>query len=320
MFNKTKIIATIGPASRSQSEMRAMISAGADVFRINGSYEDPVRHAKTIATIRTSSAREKAATAVLLDLPGPKFRLGQLTPNEYRLKAGSTVKLACGRKVQKADFIPVPDTTIARSVKPGNRIFINDGIVELRVLEVKGNIVSCRVKAGGPIRSGKGLNLPRVPLKLPSLTKRDRELAAMAIKQDVDYVGLSFVRSAANIKALRSIFKKKAPHIRIVAKIEKPEALDDLDNIIDVADAVMVARGDLGIEMPFDQIPLIQRHILGRCMAAGKPSITATQMLESMVTSSRPTRAEASDVAQAVWEGTDAVMLSEETSVGVDPP
>ena len=296
-----------------------MISAGADVFRINGSYEDPAHHAKTIATIRTAAAREKAATAVLLDLPGPKFRLGQLTPNEYRLKAGSTVKLACGRKVQKADLIPVPDTTIARSVKPGNRIYINDGIVELRVLEVKGDIVSCRVKAGGPIRSGKGLNLPRVPLKLPSLTKRDRELAAMAIKQDVDYVGLSFVRSASNIKALRAIFKKKAPHIRIVAKIEKPEALDDLDNIIDVSDAVMVARGDLGIEMPFDQIPLIQRHILSRCMAAGKPSITATQMLESMVNSSRPTRAEASDVAQAVWEGTDAVMLSEETSVGVNP-
>ena len=319
MFNKTKIIATIGPASRSQSEMRAMIRAGADIFRINGSYEDPVHHAKTIAAIRTASAREKASTAVLLDLPGPKFRLGQLTPNEYRLKTGTTVTLACGRKEQKADLIPVPDTTIARSVKPGNTIFINDGIVELKVLEVKGNIVRCRVKEGGPIRSGKGLNLPRIPLKLPSLTKRDRLLAHMAIKEDVDYVGLSFVRSAANIKTLHAIFKKKAPHIRIVAKIEKPEALDDLDNIIDVSDAVMVARGDLGIEMPFDQIPLIQRHILKQCMAAGKPAITATQMLESMVTSSRPTRAEASDVAQAVWEGTDAVMLSEETSIGVNP-
>jgi len=319
MFNKTKIIATIGPASRSLSEMRAMISAGANIFRINGSYEDPVHHAKTIATIRSASAREKASIGALVDLPGPKFRLGQLNPNEYRLKSGTTVTLACGRKTQKSDLIPVPDTTIARSVKPGNKIFINDGLVELRVMGVKGNIVTCKVKAGGPIRSGKGLNLPRVPLKLPSLTKRDRELAHMAIKEDVDYVGLSFVRSASNIKALRNIFKKKAPHIRIVAKIEKPEALDDLDNIIDAADAVMVARGDLGIEMPFDEIPLIQRHIHQRCMAAGKPSITATQMLESMVSSSRPTRAEATDVAQAVWEGTDAVMLSEETSVGVDP-
>jgi pyruvate kinase len=319
MFNKTKIIATIGPASRSQSEMRAMISAGADVFRINGSYEDPAHHAKTTSTIRSAAARERTSTAVLVDLPGPKFRLGQLEPNEYSLKSGSTVTLACGRKTQKNDLIPVPDMTIARSVKPGNTVFINDGIVALRVLEVKGSIITCKVKAGGPIRSGKGLNLPRVELKLPSLTKRDRELAHMAIKEDVDYVGLSFVRSASNIKALRAIFRKKADHIRIVAKIEKPEALDDLDNIIDAADAIMVARGDLGIEMPFDQIPLIQRHILRRCMAAGKPAITATQMLESMVSSSRPTRAEATDVAQAVWEGTDAVMLSEETSVGVNP-
>jgi pyruvate kinase len=158
-----------------------------------------------------------------------------------------------------------------------------------------------------------------VPLALPSLTPRDRELAHMAIKEDVDYVGLSFVRSAKDIKTLRNLLKKRAAHIGIVAKIEKPEALDDLDNIIDVSDAIMVARGDLGIEMPFDQIPLIQRRILERCMAAGKPAITATQMLESMVHASRPTRAEATDVAQAVWEGTDAVMLSEETSIGINP-
>jgi pyruvate kinase len=213
----------------------------------------------------------------------------------------------------------VPDRTIARSVKPGNTVFINDGLVELRVLKVKGMEVRCQVRTSGPIRSGKGLNLPRVPLTLPSLTSRDRELAAMAIREDVDYVGLSFVRSAKNIKDLRTIFKKKAQHIGIIAKIEKPEALDELDNIIDVSDAIMVARGDLGIEMPFDRIPVIQKDIIERCTAAGKPVITATQMLESMVSSSRPTRAEATDVALAVWEGTDAVMLSEETSIGINP-
>jgi pyruvate kinase len=296
-----------------------MIRAGVDVFRINGSYEDPAHHAKTIGRIRNVSHGKHTSTAVLVDLPGPKFRLGQLSPNETTLKKGAHVSLICGNSAQKDSRIPVPDRAIARSVKPGNTVFINDGLVELRVLEVKGMEVRCQVKAGGPIRSGKGLNLPRVPLKLPSLTPRDREMAAMAIRQDADYVGLSFVRSAKNIKDLRSIFKKKASHIGIIAKIEKPEALDDLDNIIDVSDAIMVARGDLGIEMPFDQIPIIQKHIIQRCTAAGKAVITATQMLESMVSSSRPTRAEATDVALAVWEGTDAVMLSEETSVGINP-
>ncbi len=317
--NKTKIIATVGPASRSRSTLRAMIRAGVDVFRINGSYETAQRHAAAIDMIRRTARSEQQPTAILLDLPGAKFRLGALSPQEFRLRAGADVLLLCGASEQRDERIPIPDRRIAQALKPGSTMFINDGIVELRVLGVKGAEVRCRVRSGGPIRSGKGINLPRIPLALPSLTARDRELTLMAIEEGVDYVGLSFVRSSKDIKALRSLFKRRAPHIGIVAKIEKPEALDDLDNIIDVSDAVMVARGDLGIEMPFDQIPLIQRRILNSCISAGKPSITATQMLESMVHASRPTRAEATDVAQAVWEGTDAVMLSEETSIGINP-
>lgn len=317
--NKTKIIATVGPASRTKTELGAMIRAGVDIFRINGSYEDPEHHAKTIELIRSVARHMGKPVAVLVDLPGPKFRLGKLKQTEMTLKSGTTVTLHFGQSTQSEAQIPVPNKGIARSLKPGHTVFINDGIVALKVLKVKGNRVSCKVTAGGAIRSGKGLNLPRVPLELPSLTPRDRELARMAARVGVDFVGLSFVRSAKNIKDLRSIFKRSAPHIGIVAKIEKPEALDELDAIIEASDAIMVARGDLGIEMPFDQIPVIQRHILKRCIAEGKPAITATQMLESMVNSSRPTRAEATDVAGAVWEGTDAVMLSEETSIGVNP-
>lgn len=319
MWNKTKIVATVGPASRSATELKALVQAGVDVFRINGAYENVESHAKTIALMRKVAHQQKRHVAILLDLPGPKFRLGKLTQTTMKLKAGQEVTLACGASVQRGDRIPIPVSNLQRSLKPGNTVFINDGIVELKVLKVTGREVHCRVKAGGEIRSGKGLNLPRVPLKVPSLTTRDRKLAKLAVREGLDYVGLSFVRSAGNVKALRRILRSNSRHIGIVAKIEKPEALDELDEIIKVSDAVMVARGDLGIEMPFDQIPLIQRHILRKCLAAGKPTITATQMLESMVKSSRPTRAEATDVAQAVWEGTDAVMLSEETSVGINP-
>lgn len=319
MWNRTKIIATVGPASRSFTELRAMIRAGVDIFRLNGAYEDVAHHAKTISLIRRAAKRERATIAILLDLPGPKFRLGTLKQKTMRLKSGATVTLICGKGEQTDNRIPVPSMAVHRSIKPGNTIFINDGIVALRVLKKRGREIHCKVKAGGEIRSGKGINLPRVPLKIPALTARDRELAKLAIKKDVDYVALSFVRSASNIVALRNLLKKSAPHIGIIAKIEKPEALDELDPIIDASDAIMVARGDLGIEMPYHQIPSIQRVIIKRCIAAGKPSITATQMLESMVNAARPTRAEATDVALAVWEGTDAVMLSEETSIGINP-
>ncbi len=317
-FNRTKIVATIGPASRSQTVLMAMASAGVDLFRLNGAYETPAAHRRTIKIIRHVEERHRAPIGILLDLPGPKHRLGMLLTPTAILKRGEVVSLACGKTRQTDARLPVPDVSIAHAVKPGHTIFIADGLIALRVLRVRGHDVECRVANGGEIKSGKGINLPRVPLAVGSLTTRDRELARLALAGGIDYVGLSFVRTAQNMKDLRRLLRR-APQVGLIAKIEKPEALDDLDNIIDVADAIMIARGDLGIEMPFDQVPLIQRHILERCQRAGKPAITATQMLTSMVTAARPTRAEAADVAQAVWQGTDAVMLSEETSVGVDP-
>ncbi|MBT3181252.1 MAG: pyruvate kinase [Deltaproteobacteria bacterium] len=318
-WNKTKIVATIGPASSSKVELKALIQAGVDLIRINGAHGSFDEHEMIISRARSVANSLGVTVGVLLDLPGPKIRLGELKLESIILKKGQTVTLACGKSKQKADEIPVPDKFIARAVKKGSQIFINDGIVEVKVLSISGSDIQCKVVAGGEIRSRKGLNLPRVKLPIPSLTKKDKGLLSFAIKQDVDYLGLSFVRSAKNVKDLKGILKKKAPHIGVIAKIEKPEALDEIDEIIAVSDAVMVARGDLGIEMPFDKIPLIQRRILHLCRMTGTPTITATQMMESMVHSARPTRAEASDIAMAVWEGTDAVMLSEETSIGQNP-
>jgi len=229
------------------------------------------------------------------------------------------IVLACGETKQIDDRIPMPDRFIARAVKKGGRIFVNDGIVELKVKSVTCDDIECSVVSGGEIRSRKGVNLPHAKLPIPALTKRDKELLEFALKEGIDYLGLSFVRSASHVKTLKKIIDKKSPHVGIIAKIEKPEALDDLDDIIKAADGIMIARGDLGIEMPFDQVPVLQRRILRRCLHFGKPAIIATQMMESMVTSTRPTRAEATDIASAIWGGTDAVMLSEETSIGKNP-
>lgn len=316
--NNTKIVATIGPASAKKSELAAMIRAGADCMRINGAHGDLKEHRATIRLIREVARKLKQPIAILVDLPGPKFRVGKLLREPVLLGRGQRVTLACGKSVQSNTKIPVP-SNIHRSVKKGDTIFINDGIVELRAVAIRGSDIECTVNAAGEILSHKGINLPGTKLSAPSLTAQDKKILAMAITEDVDYVALSFVRSAKNIIALRKILKHRAPHIGIIAKIEKPEALYDLDNIIDASDAIMVARGDLGIEVPFNKLPVIQRHILHKCLLAGKPSITATQMLESMITANKPTRAEATDVAEAVWEGSDAVMLSAETSVGKNP-
>ena len=318
-WNKTKIIATIGPASSHKRELSSLAAEGVDIFRINGAHGTLKDHKKTIARIREVSAGRRDPVAILIDLPGPKFRVGKLIREPINLKSGAIVVLECGKTTQTGSEIPVPYKALHKSLKAGSKIFINDGIVELKVLKIKGRVITCKVVSGGPVSTKKGINLPLAKLNVPSLTSRDKEILNFAIREDVDYIALSFVRSAKDIIALKRIIKRRAPHIGVIAKIEKPEALRDLDNIIAVSDAIMVARGDLGIEMPFDQIPLIQKDILRRCLIAKKPSITATQMLESMVSSKKPTRAEATDVAGAVWDGSDAVMLSAETSVGANP-
>ncbi|HQH80885.1 MAG TPA: pyruvate kinase [bacterium] len=317
--NRTKIVATIGPASNSRRVMRAMISAGADIFRINGAHGDSKEHKEVIDLIRSVAKSMKAPIGILFDLPGPKIRLGELLQESVQLKKGRSVVLVCGKKRAPAGQIPVQDKFVARAVKSGSRIFINDGIVELKVMKVYGSYIECKVIVGGEIRSRKGINLPNIKLPIPTLTPKDRKLLDFAIKNEVDYVGLSFVRNAANVKYMKNLLARRAPEIGIISKIEKPEALLELKEIIKLSDAVMIARGDLGVEMPFDKIPTIQKMIIESCRALCKPAITATQMMESMVSSLRPTRAEATDVAMAVWEGTDAVMLSEETSIGWNP-
>ncbi len=318
LWNKTKIIATVGPASANKKELRSMIVAGADVIRINGAHGDLKEHKAIISLIRQVAKSLNQPTAILIDLPGPKYRVGKLASDSILLKDGKSVTLICGKSVQDSRDIPVPHK-IQKAVRRGSHIFINDGSVELVVKNVRGSRIECIVKSGGEIKSNKGINLLRAKLDAPSLTSTDKLILKMAVAEGVDFVALSFVRSSKNITALRNLLRKKARYIKIIAKIEKPEALDDIDDIIDVSDAIMIARGDLGIEMPFDKIPAIQREILSKCLRAGKPTITATQMLESMITSSRPTRAEATDVASAIWQGTGAVMLSAETSIGKNP-
>lgn len=318
-WNKTKIIATIGPASANRKMLRQILLAGADIIRINGAHAQVDEHRKTIHLIRSVGAKANFPAAILFDLPGPKIRVGSLKDETMRLKPGSDVTLICGKKDQVDEKIPIPMKQIAKGLKKGSKIFMNDGIIELSVTSIRGNEIDCRVRAGGELRSRKGVNLPLAKLDIPSLTTKDKKLLNMAVEEKVDYIGLSFVRSSLNVIALRKIVERKNPEIKIIAKIEKPEALEDIDNIIKAADAIMIARGDLGIEVPLHKVPLIQKKIHYKCHMAGKPSITATQMLESMVESKRPTRAEAADIANAVWEGSDAIMLSEETSIGKYP-
>lgn len=318
-WNKTKIVASVGPASNRRKVLRNMLLAGADVLRLNGAHGTFDELKSAIKLIRSVTGRENFPAAILLDLPGPKIRVGKLKYEPLAVKTGNILTLHCGRYSQVKSEIPIPMKQMARGLRKGSKIFLNDGIIELRVLSINGLEVECKVMAGGELRSHKGVNLPDAKLDIPSLTPKDRKLLDLAIKERVDYIGLSFVRSAANITALKKILSRRAPEIKVIAKIEKPEALADIDNIIRVSDAVMVARGDLGIEVPFDRVPIIQKDILMKCHLAGKPTITATQMLESMVDSKRPTRAEATDIANAVWEGTDAIMLSEETSIGKYP-
>ncbi len=317
-WSRTKIVATVGPACLSKKVLLEMIKSGVSVFRLNGAHGDLAQHQKVINNIRQLSKQYKTSTAILMDLPGPKYRLGDLKEDSIELKKDQLIVLACKKNKQTDSRIPVSQG-IHSALKKGDRIFLNDGLVGLTVKNIKGFDVTCAVNAEGEIRSRKGINLPGVSLKVGALTEKDKKILNFAIKAKVDFVGLSFVRKAEHVKTVKNILRRNKAQINVIAKIEKPEALDNIDSIIEVADAIMVARGDLGIEIAFPKLPLIERDILRRCMIAGKPAITATQMLESMVNSRRPTRAEATDVAEAVWTGSDAVMLSEETAIGINP-
>lgn len=314
-LRRTKIVATLGPAADSAAAIAALVEAGMDGARLNFSHGTQAEHAARISRVRMAQAAAGRPLAVIADLQGPKLRIGDL-PAPLHLAAGSEIVVAPAESARPGD-LPVNPAVIGEVLLPGHDVLIDDGRIRLCVASVDGGRARCRVIVGGTVLSHKGVNLPGVELPIPSLTEKDIADLRFALAHDVDFVALSFVRCAADVLALRALVAAAGSSARIIAKIEKPEAVADLDAILQAADAVMVARGDLGVEIGPAEVPLVQKRIIAQALLAGKPVITATQMLETMIASPEPTRAEASDVANAILDGTSAVMLSGETAVGV---
>lgn len=315
---KTKIVCTLGPASTDEGTIRKMISAGMDVARINLSHGTHEEHRGRIRSVRAAAEREKKIVAVLGDLGGPKIRLGEVQ-GLIELKAGKRFVLTTRTVTGNAEVVSVNYPGIPNDVRPGDPILLADGALELKVVEKTKTDVVCDIIVGGVISSRKGVNLPGTRLKISAVTDKDRVDIAFAVKEKLDYIAVSFVRRAQDVLDARTALEQNAASIPIISKIEKPEALTALEDIIDVSDGIMVARGDLGVEIPLERVPVVQKEIIRKTRMLGKPVITATQMLRSMVEQSRPTRAETTDVANAIIDGTDAVMLSEETAVGRYP-
>ena len=316
---RTKIVCTIGPASSSPDVMRSLIRAGMGVARINFSHGDHATHAQSIATLRQIAEQENCLVAVMADLQGPKLRVGEIEGGAVELREGDVVTLTLHSRPGVADEIPVPHPELLRDLRVGQTVLLDDGRLELVVVRAGEGSLKCRVVAGGQLISRKGINVPGAALSFSALTPKDREEAAFALEQGVDFFALSFVRRAADVRELRQFLRGKGACASIIAKIEKPEALSVFDAILAEADGIMVARGDLGVETPAEEVPFHQKRIIRACNQAGKPVITATQMLQTMIEHSRPTRAEASDIVNAILDGTDAVMLSGETAVGRYP-
>jgi pyruvate kinase len=314
VIRRTKIVATLGPASGTRAQVEALLEAGANVIRINASHGTPEQRGRWIELVRDVARQRGAAVAILLDLQGPRIRVGEL-PTPVQLEPGAEVVLA-PEDVAGGGDLPTTYDALAEDARVGTMILLNDGLLSLQVTAIDPPRVRARVVDGGELTSHKGMNLPDVQVSAPTLTDKDREDVAAGVAHGVDYMALSFVRRAEDIGLLRSLVP---PTTKLVAKIEKATALDDLERIVSAADAVMVARGDLGVELPFEKVPLVQKRLIREANRHGKPVITATQMLESMVHAPRPTRAEASDVANAILDGTDAVMLSAETATGEYP-
>ena len=307
---KTKIICTIGPASGSPEIMKQMIGAGMSIARLNFSHGDFTAHRNVIENLRAASRSMDARIAIMADLSGPKMRIGTVTPEPKELKAGDNFVLTTDQAADGAERVSVSFPGLTQAVKPGNTLFLNDGYIQLKVTGVQGNDVACTVLVGGEIRSRKGLNLPGIDLGISAFTERDRECLKFALENGVDAVSQSFVERSADIEAVRKAAEDLGYHPFIIAKIERSGALGHVEEILKAADGVMIARGDLGVEIPIEDIAIVQKSIIHLANMLGKPVITATQMLESMVNNRRPTRAEATDVANAILDGTDCVMLS----------
>ena len=317
--NKTKIVCTIGPASDSQNILERLIRAGMNVARLNFSHGDFAEHQAVIRRIREASRATGRRVAIMADLPGPKIRLGQFAEEPVKLRVGDTFTLTTEEIEGTVDRVSVTFAELPQAVRPGNRLFLNDGIIQLKVLESAGREVRCEVLIGGQLSSRKGLNLPGIDLGISAFTDHDRHCLAFALENGVDAISQSFVENTSDIAAVREAAAGLGHDPFLIAKIERSGALEHIDDILQAADGIMVARGDLGVEIPIAQIAIVQKQLIWKANRLGKPVITATQMLESMTTNRRPTRAEATDVANAVLDGTDAVMLSGESAMGQFP-
>jgi pyruvate kinase len=317
--HKTKIVCTIGPASRSEGVLERLMLQGMNVARLNFAHGTLQGHKEDIQRIRAVAARIQRHCMIMVDLPGPKIRIGNLLNEPLLLEKGQGVILTVKDLVDKPDQIPVDYKRLPESVSPGSLIFLNDGFIQLQVDKVSGEEVFCRTVVGGPLLSHKGLNLPGVKIFADAVSQADLGFVAFGLQEGVDAFGVSFVETADDILKVKDFAQKRGQSAYVIAKIERAEAVDNFDAILSAADAIMIARGDLGVEIPLQDVPAVQKKLIHKANLLGRPVITATQMLVSMTENIRPTRAEVSDVANAILDGTDAVMLSEETAIGCYP-
>lgn len=317
----TKIVCTLGPSSDSISEIESLVKAGMNVARLNFSHGDHKMHKKLIANIRKVEKRTGKTIGILQDLQGPKIRIGEMPEDGIMLKKSQTIVLTMqntiGQIKAKTAILPVQYKKLVNDVKKGDTILINDGLIELEVLKKTKHDIVCKVKVGGLVTSHKGINVPTASITAPAVTAKDKKDLLFGLKHNVDYVALSFVKSANDVKNLRKIIESKGKKTKIIAKVERHEAVTNLEEIIKESDALMVARGDMGIEIPAEQVPIVQKRMIRLSNKERKPVITATQVLQSMVENARATRAEISDAANAVYDHTDAIMLSNESAVGI---
>jgi pyruvate kinase len=318
-FHKTKIVCTIGPASCSLSKLEGMIENGMNVARLNFSHGEFKEHAENIRNIRTAASKARCMVSIIIDLPGVKMRIGLLKNDSVVLKKGAEVVLTTRNVLGTDRLIPVEYKQLPRSVSKAKIIFLNDGFIQLKVEKVSRREVFCKVLIGGKLLSHKGLNLPGVKLNINPITKKDLTIVDFGLKHGVNIFGLSFVEKPKDIIKVREFARKKGFPVYLVAKIERQGAIENFDKILEAADAVMIARGDLGVEISIEEMPGVQKRLIQKANIMGRPVITATQMLESMTQNVRPTRAEVNDVANAILDGTDAIMLSQETAIGDYP-
>ena len=319
-IKKTKIVCTLGPASEKEEVLRELMKSGLNVCRLNFSHGDHEEHKARMDTVKKLREELNQPTAILLDTKGPEIRTGKFDVPEVLLEEGQTFTITMKDVMGNKEMCTVSYKGLADDVKPGDTILIDDGLVGLLVKEVNGDDIVCEVQNSGIVKNHKGVNVPGVKVNLPAITEKDRGDIEFGIEQGIDFIAASFVRKVSDVLAIREILEaNNAAHIKIISKIENQEGVDNLDEIIAVSDGIMVARGDLGVEIPTEEIPVVQKIMIKKCNEAGKPVITATQMLDSMIRNPRPTRAEVTDVANAIYDGTDAIMLSGETAAGKYP-